>query len=89
MSDLQNYLDRALPKCVIGENRSDSIYEKIADEIIKIRLERNLTQKDLAELCNIQQSNISRLENATYNPSVQLLEKIAIATGKELVISFV
>jgi DNA-binding XRE family transcriptional regulator len=89
MSDLQNYLDRALPECVIGENRYDSIYEKIADEIIKIRLERNLTQKDLAELCNIQQSNISRLENATYNPSVQLLEKIAVATGKELVISFV
>jgi DNA-binding XRE family transcriptional regulator len=89
MSELQNYLDRVLPECVIDENRHDSIYEKIADEIIKIRSERNLTQKDLAELCNIQQSNISRLENAAYNPSVQLLEKIANATGKELVISFV
>lgn len=89
MSELQNYLDRVLPECVIDENKYDSIYEKIADEIIRIRAERNLTQKDLAELCNIQQSNISRLENATYNPSVQLLEKIANATGKELVISFV
>jgi len=89
MSELQNYLDRVLPDCVIAENRNSSIYEKIADEIVKVRLEKNLTQKDLAELCNIQQSNISRLENATYNPSVQLLEKIAIATGKELVITFI
>lgn len=89
MSDLQKYLDAVLPECVINENKYDSISEKIANEIIRIRMEQNLTQKDLAKLCNIQQSNISRLENATYNPSVQLLEKIAIATGKELVISFI
>ena len=48
-----------------------------------------MTQKELAELCDIQQSNISRLENATYNPSVHLLEKIANATGKKLVIDFI
>lgn len=89
MSELQSYLDRALPDCIIADNRNNSIYEKIADEIVKVRLEKNLTQKDLAELCGIQQSNISRLENATYNPSVQLLEKVAIATGKELVITFI
>lgn len=38
---------------------------------------------------SIQQSNISRLENGTYYPSIQLLEKIALAVGKELVVEFV
>jgi transcriptional regulator with XRE-family HTH domain len=33
------------------------------------------------------QSNISRLESGSYNPSVQFLMKIAKAMGKELVIT--
>lgn len=90
MSELQNFLDNALPDCNIGKNTNNiTIYRRIAKSIIDIRTEKNLTQKELADLCNIQQSNISRLENATYNPSVQLLEKIADATGKELVIEFI
>ena len=87
MSDLQKFLDTALPECSIAKD-NDTIYKKLANDIINIRNEMNMTQKELANLCDIQQSNISRLENATYNPSVQLLEKIAKATGKKLVINF-
>ena len=36
-----------------------------------------------------QETNISRLGNGAYNPSIQLLEKIALAVGKELVVEFV
>ena len=85
MSDLQKFLDTALPECSIAKD-NDTIYKKLANDI---RNEMNMTQKELANLCDIQQSNISRLENATYNPSVQLLEKIAKATGKKLVINFI
>jgi transcriptional regulator with XRE-family HTH domain len=34
------------------------------------------------------QSAISRLENGSYNPSVELLNRIAHTLGKELHISF-
>lgn len=90
MSDLQKFLDSALPECSITKkNSNNTLFEKLSNDIINIRIEKNMTQRELAELCDIQQSNISRLENATYNPSVRLLEKIANATGKKLVIDFI
>jgi DNA-binding XRE family transcriptional regulator len=57
-------------------------------EIIKLRIEKGLTQKDLAELIGTKQSAISRLENGSYNPSLEFLSKVAHALGKEVHISF-
>lgn len=62
------------------------IYE-ITRELIRLRIENGLTQKDLADLIGTKQSAISRLENGSYNPSVGFLNKIAHAVGKELHIS--
>jgi len=57
---------------------------KIIEEIIMARKEKKLTQRDLAELIGTKQSNISRLESGNYNPSLDLLNRIALAVGKEL-----
>jgi len=57
---------------------------KIIEEIIMARKEKNLTQKDLAELVGTKQSNISRFESGNYNPSLEFLNRIAQAVGKEL-----
>jgi len=57
---------------------------KIIEEIIMARKEKNLTQRDLATLIGTKQSNISRLESGNYNPSLDLLNRIAFAVGKEL-----
>ena len=48
------------------------------------RKEKNLTQKDLAELIGTKQSNISRFESGNYNPTLDFLNKLASAVGKEL-----
>ena len=78
-------------KAIILENKEvQKEYElmeaeyKIIEEIITARRERNLTQKDLAELIGTKQSNISRLESGNYNPSLDFLQKIASAMGKKL-----
>lgn len=63
------------------------IYE-IKKELIRLRLEKGLSQHDLADLIGTKQSAISRLENGSYNPSIEFLSKIAHALGKELHISF-
>jgi transcriptional regulator with XRE-family HTH domain len=57
---------------------------KIIEEIIMARKEKNLTQKDLAELIGTKQSTISRFESGNYNPSLEFLNKIVQAVGKEL-----
>ena len=62
---------------------------KIIEEIIIARREKNLTQKDLAELIGTKQSNISRLESGNYNPSFAFLNKIANAVGKQLEVRMV
>lgn len=57
-------------------------------QIIKSRLEQNMTQSDLAKKVGTAQSNISRLESGNYNPTLEFLEKIATSLGKKLKVSF-
>ena len=63
------------------------IYE-IKEEIIRLRIEKGLSQKELADLIGSKQSAISRLESGNYNPSVQFLIKLANALDKECHIVF-
>lgn len=60
----------------------------IKREIIRLRIEQGLSQKELADKINTKQSAISRLESGEYNPSLEFLSKVANALGKELQISF-
>ena len=69
---------------VNNELKMNEAEYKIIEEIIMARKEKKLTQKDLAELVGTKQSNISRLESGNYNPSLNFLNKIALAVGKEL-----
>ncbi len=61
---------------------------EIIRQIILARSKSNITQKELAERSGIKQSNISRLERGTYNPSLNTLKKIAKGLDKELHIEF-
>ena len=60
----------------------------IKKEIIKLRIEQGLSQKDLATKVGTRQSAISRLESGEYNPSIEFLNKVAHALGKELEVKF-
>jgi predicted transcriptional regulator len=61
---------------------------QIINQVIKARIDQNMTQEDLARKVGTKQSNISRLEKGNANPSLQFLKKIADSLGKELLISF-
>jgi transcriptional regulator with XRE-family HTH domain len=43
----------------------------------------------LAELIGTKQSNISRFESGNYNPSLEFLNKIIKAVGKELEVKII
>ena len=70
-------------------------YEAIQHEmdviraIVDARSSQNLTQKELAERTGINQADISKLENGTRNPSVNLLKRLAEGMGMVLKIEFV
>lgn len=70
-------------------------YEAIQPEmdviraIVDARTSKNLTQKQLAERTGINQADISKLENGTRNPSVNLLKRLADGMDMVLKIEFV
>lgn len=55
----------------------------LGNRIKKIRKARNLTQEQLAEFVNIGTPNISYIENGKFAPSIDTLQKIAIALNVE------
>lgn len=57
--------------------------------IVDARTSQNLTQKELAERTGINQADISKLENGTRNPSINLLKRLADGMGMALKIEFV
>lgn len=57
--------------------------------IVDARTSQNLTQKELAERTGINQADISKLENGTRNPSINLLKRLAEGMGMNLKIEFV
>lgn len=58
---------------------------KIAHQIYKLRKERDLTQKKLAKMIGISQSNIARIESADYNHyTMTTLNKVAIGLNVDL-----
>ena len=70
-------------------------YEAIQPEmdviraIVDARNSQNLTQKELAERTGINQADISKIENGTRNPSLNLLKRLADGMGMALKIEFV
>lgn len=65
-------------------------YEKLKpkysliSQIIEARLEKGITQNELAKKVGTKQSAIARLESGNANPSLSFLEKIALALGYTL-----
>jgi len=60
---------------------------EIIEAIIRKRLERGMSQKQLADKMGTKQSALSRLESGTYNPSLAFLKKVATALGTSVHIS--
>ncbi|MBQ9437077.1 MAG: helix-turn-helix transcriptional regulator [Lachnospiraceae bacterium] len=69
-------------------------YEEIQPEMnviramIDARTSQNMTQKELSERTGIAQTEISKLENGTRNPSIKLLQRLADGMGMVLNVSF-
>ena len=57
--------------------------------LIEARRERSMTQADLAARTGIDQADISRLENGSRNPSLNMLKKLASGLGLTLKLEFV
>ena len=60
----------------------------LACALIEKRIQKKMTQAQLAKKVGTKQSAISRLESGTSNPSFAFLRKVAKALGSKLKVSF-
>jgi ribosome-binding protein aMBF1 (putative translation factor) len=75
------------PKLAKDMAKSEFIYQ-LTKSIIKLRLDKKLSQSELADKIGSKQPAISRLESGNSWPSFSLLQKIAVATNSKLTIDF-
>lgn len=59
---------------------------KIYDALVKARIEKELTQKELAQKLGITQSNLARFESGRTNPTLSFLQKITSGLGLKITI---
>ena len=70
-------------------------YEKLQPEfdiiraMVDARTSQDMTQKELSERTGINQADISKLENGTRNPTVNLLKRLEEGMGMTLKIEFI
>ena len=80
MKTLKQYKDEQMK-----DEKFANEYEAIQPEldviraIVDARTSQNMTQKELAERTGIDQADISKLENGTRNPSINLLKRLALS----------
>jgi ribosome-binding protein aMBF1 (putative translation factor) len=82
----------------LKDQLKDPKFKKIMDEseaeyqagaaLIRARIEKRLSQRQLAKKAKTTQAVISRIERMSVSPSVNLLQKLALAMGKRLEIRF-
>lgn len=56
----------------------------IIQAMIDARKNQHLTQKELSERTGITQADISRIENGTRNPSLEMFKRLAKGLGMQL-----
>ncbi|UWY30173.1 helix-turn-helix domain-containing protein [Flavobacterium sp. TR2] len=63
----------------------ETIQQKVGKRIQEIRIEKNISQQDLASKCNFEKSNMSRLEKGNSNATLSTLEKVCDALQVDLI----
>lgn len=70
------------------EYEESELEYQIARAVIKARIEKGYTQKELADRLHTKQSVISRLESAKTTPSISFLKRLAEVLNASLQVQF-
>lgn len=86
MNKLTNWEDLRKELFTPEEIAESDLRVAIIGELIRIRQEQGITQKQLEELSGVRQPVIARLEKGLTNPQIDTLIKLLVPLGKTLAI---
>lgn len=75
-------------KILIEVSQKDTRRDVVA-QYVRSRKEKGITQAELARRAGIPRTNITRFESGDYNPSLEMMVRIAAALGMKLQIALV
>jgi len=75
-------------KTALNERQSE-IKAKLMKEFVQLRKSKKMTQQALADKTGIARPNIARMENGTYNPTVDMMVRMADGLGMTIEINWV
>jgi transcriptional regulator with XRE-family HTH domain len=62
----------------------NQLYRQVGKKIREVRESKNLSQQALADMCNFEKSNLSRIEAGRNNLTLKTLKKIANSLGVQI-----
>lgn len=85
MDDLDRLIKKQMKNPKFREEMEKTELEyQIARAMMKARLEKNMTQTQVAKVAGIDQADVSRVENGVGNPKISTLRRIANSLGMEV-----
>lgn len=86
---LDKYLEKQMKNDEFRKEYEDLQPEfDIIRAVVEARNEQHLTQEDLANLTGLNQADISKIENGTRNPSLNMLKRLAKGMNMQLELKF-
>lgn len=73
---------------LIVENADNVQTILLGYKLKELRRQAGLTQVELSKKCGVPQADICKIEKGQFNPSISLLQKIALGINKKIVINF-
>ncbi|MBO5281525.1 MAG: helix-turn-helix transcriptional regulator [Lachnospiraceae bacterium] len=74
---------------VLIEAEQKAMKQNLAEQYVRMRKEKKMTQEQVSQRSGIPRSNIARFESGRYNPSLELMVKMAAAMGMKVQIQLV
>ena len=69
---------------IVIEVEQKSVRQSVIEQYVNSRKMQGITQAELAKRAGVPRSNITRFESGNYNPSLEMMVRIAEALGMTL-----
>ena len=69
-------------------HEQEKIKFQLMKEFVTLRKQAGITQEELSRRTGISRPNIARMENGSYNPTIEMMVRLAAGIGKKVDIRF-
>lgn len=84
MRNSMDYIYTSGEQKIVIEVEQKSVRQSVIEQYVNSRKMQGITQAELAKRAGVPRSNITRFESGNYNPSLEMMVRIAEALGMTL-----